>query len=1382
MPRASTTLDTWFSGKDLEAVFRTPGEYYLVDHWANKRLKITATPPEASPPPTASATSRTRSGEDGEASSLTGREDDVLDAKSPAQRTGSMLARAEPSTSSSSFSSSFSRSKKKKGKGKVVGRTSKIGAGPGTVPALVEEAPDASPAVPCVLPTAETSGDDLVNDGDENVDHQICGGGDNEHATAVTDAQAACRTEDSERQESPGRLLLPATAPAPAPAPSPSPTPTVASREGPDLSAGEREEFEHAGAVGRVTVSHKRGFEPTALEIGFASGRGALVICELDHQERVTREVVCRRTTVPLPVEGGIQSAAETDCGTPDPLRKLATVGGGKDASTFISARLGPGPLSVCCFLLGHVGEYRVAYREDAERGFTVVVKQSANALAGCEPTSASTAVLTSRADGEAAAGDWLRPMIQNDKKQGSLAAETINSSGDAQTQGCSEDSSTQRSDETSREEGGGGSDGGDGGRRDDVTSSSGESGPTTSSPAGANAVVASVSQPPQDHASRDSRSRGNAWCEDVAVGEPGDLHGGGSFVRQRSRGKKSKRWQKTNAKKKSAAKVERIETQAAAAAAAAAELEAVEAAAAIEAVRAHIAEQEQAADTLATKQLLANEVPKAMEATTDGSTPTAVREEEWTPLAISLALPGVAAPETEEAKAPANTEVIDEASLAQTSSTGNRTTNTVNVTPAASAPIVHEQSNTVIASPKLAPAPVNNRPLDGESPALAVEPTATNQRNDPKASKSNCHGSRPSSTSAPSVAQGAPSITRRRVGNSGKREFHQHQKPATTAAAITSPTVPSAAAAPSVVAKPSGRRASAVGASWTDTRSTAAATRARGSGKARGSSGAAPHPRSYLSPKGAPVPPASAEWGTRPATVVSRQPRASPLALTPLSKDLQAPVGCGGSAGATAVAAGDSHPASSSRSVTESGCEEAPEEGGLTAVESAGACSVDDVSPGAEADGLPRPHSQNPARARRTATSTQAKVSSSSSSLQATSENNLKGNEKNAAEVSGVPPPPPPPSRMNADDEKLEDQDVLVTEPTPACSRSDEAEPLNLSFGDFAPPVVDVVTGNPGGRSKQQQEEKPSAYDRSSDNGSARSSPVSETLKTSLCNTSTISPQANPATEEDGCCHIGVEGGVPPAIVAGNDRSDVSAEIRATELGTQPSGGERSGQSCDGPEWSYSSEGLHASASDEVEGGSTNCSSCTTSPRRGSSGDRGDSAVFSPSPPLSSSCADDNDNENHNENYPVVQSTTSTTPVVTATPLRWGNFSTKISYEERLRRSQELGDTIRRHPYQSSSKSGRRGGHYNSRGGGIGRPKPAAFPESSRLPTGGYAAPEAEDGCLPPASEYEKLESARMMKLYYDMINRLQKGGVDRELPNGHVPVIYDLTERNDE
>ena len=110
----------------------------------------------------------------------------------------------------------------------------------------------------------------------------------------------------------------------------------------------------------------------------------------------------------------------------------------------------------------------------------------------------------------------------------------------------------------------------------------------------------------------------------------------------------------------------------------------------------------------------------------------------------------------------------------------------------------------------------------------------------------------------------------------------------------------------------------------------------------------------------------------------------------------------------------------------------------------------------------------------------------------------------------------------------------------------------------------------------------------------------------------------------------------------------------------------------------------------------------------------------------------------------------------------RWGNCSTKISFEERKRRSQVL-------------KEVRLPASYNA--GATVKNQPTPFPEESRLPGGGFYIPEGPNDKLPPPSAYEVEVSAMMMKVYHDMMAKLKESGNDTPLPNGHTPKIYDLT-----
>ncbi|CAM9102239.1 unnamed protein product, partial [Laminaria digitata] len=109
-----------------------------------------------------------------------------------------------------------------------------------------------------------------------------------------------------------------------------------------DLSMDDFGWFRRFDAVHVVRVSHKKGFEPATLEMGFSPDLGALVICELDAKQRVTQEVLCRW----LP--GGARDAsgaAKGQGGVGAGTASRAVAAGNDveaDSQTELSTRLGP--------------------------------------------------------------------------------------------------------------------------------------------------------------------------------------------------------------------------------------------------------------------------------------------------------------------------------------------------------------------------------------------------------------------------------------------------------------------------------------------------------------------------------------------------------------------------------------------------------------------------------------------------------------------------------------------------------------------------------------------------------------------------------------------------------------------------------------------------------------------------------------------------------------------------------------------------------------------------------------------------------------------------------------------------------------------------------
>lgn len=157
--------------------------------------------------------------------------------------------------------------------------------------------------------------------------------------------------------------------------------------EGQRISGDEYDSFNARFAAAVVQVSHPKGFDLPKLQLGFAQGLGTLVVCELGARQRVTREVVCRyiasesmnRETTRHRSKGGKES---TPASTEERPRDIATKSRVEtDKDNTASVRLGPGTLSVCSFILGRFGSYRLSFRNDVSVGLTVVVCPPRNAI-----------------------------------------------------------------------------------------------------------------------------------------------------------------------------------------------------------------------------------------------------------------------------------------------------------------------------------------------------------------------------------------------------------------------------------------------------------------------------------------------------------------------------------------------------------------------------------------------------------------------------------------------------------------------------------------------------------------------------------------------------------------------------------------------------------------------------------------------------------------------------------------------------------------------------------------------------------------------------------------------------------------------------------------
>ena len=152
--------------------------------------------------------------------------------------------------------------------------------------------------------------------------------------------------------------------------------------DGERVSSDEYDGYGAFHAMGVARVSHSKGFEPLKLELGLAPTLGALVVYELGARQRVTREVVCRHIApeameskpeargVKVKNEGAtvVSTAGEASCGIDSDKHMEA------DGANMASARLGPGSLSVCSFILGRFGRYRLSFRHEVGASVTVLV------------------------------------------------------------------------------------------------------------------------------------------------------------------------------------------------------------------------------------------------------------------------------------------------------------------------------------------------------------------------------------------------------------------------------------------------------------------------------------------------------------------------------------------------------------------------------------------------------------------------------------------------------------------------------------------------------------------------------------------------------------------------------------------------------------------------------------------------------------------------------------------------------------------------------------------------------------------------------------------------------------------------------------------------
>lgn len=421
MPDPSKFKKSAPSGRALVAVFRKRGEYWLVDHLAGKRIKVTAVARETAPVAYVEPGQPTLSGKQDSASLSQG-----TDSAEATQRRGG-----------NSGGEVTSRSKKKnRGNDKS-----------SEAPSLVKEIDAKTVEDPAViLKLAEVVGStgvpELAHDADLSTSNTrgVVDGGNVKMTTATSTSTVADDLLEQARERALSPRLLP-------------PVRVMLER---DLSLDDFAWFTKFDAVHVVRVSYRKGFEPATLEMGLSPGLGALVVCELDMKLRVTREVFCRwRPDGAGDASGTTQELEEVDAGTAS-----RAVARGEDVETHspmeLATRLGPGCLKKCHFVLGRFGEYQVSFRDDIEMGLAVVVKPPKASVA----SPVSTSAFNTGAESEAGLGadsvnssSQVQPLEgQRSRRLRDQKPETVehNSSSEAAGEDGNPDSTEAPSDEDS--------------------------------------------------------------------------------------------------------------------------------------------------------------------------------------------------------------------------------------------------------------------------------------------------------------------------------------------------------------------------------------------------------------------------------------------------------------------------------------------------------------------------------------------------------------------------------------------------------------------------------------------------------------------------------------------------------------------------------------------------------------------------------------------------------------------------------------------------------------------------------------------------------------------------------------------------------------------
>lgn len=1462
MPDESRFKKTAPSGRALVAVFRMLGEYWLIDHLAGKRIKVTAVAREAAPPVAqAEPGLPTPSGKQGNTSLLRGADSSAEATQRRGGNNGSEVT---------------SRWKKKSRGNDVLSEVAALAKN-------IDATSGGNPAV--VLKSLEIAGSD---------------GGVSEAASGFDlfagDTPGMVDGGSSEVRRSTPTITVGADLPGQSLERAPSPTwlpPIRVMREG-DLSLDAFAWFSRFDAVHGVRVSHKKGFEPATLETALSPGLGALVICELDAKQRVTREVLCRWLGGGAGDASGAAKARGEDGGGAPSRAAAARNDVETDSQTELSTRLGPGSLKKCHFVLGRFGEYQLSYRHGGKRGLTVVVKPPN--VAKLMSTSASNTNPACdagvRADSVNSSGQVQPPESPRILRLRDQMPETAegNSSSEVAGEDGSPDSAEAPSDEDSAAMSG-------------STTGSAEVAPHERCPIDYPGLESTQAQ--QDVVAEDTSTAvaavggSGGFCWEDAMSDRDQNQG--DFVQQRSHVKRIKR-QKVKSERAEAAKN---------AAAAAALLEAAAATAEAAAAEAVVGKPTRVDEATGTANPAVPTGPSAKEA--------------------EAGVPTVTGPPTDKPtpeEPPAAKTSIWEVSLSETGS--QRATAVDKGASSVNSCLNQKPPNLPVVSAKArfeASAPPGAAVVDKEalsSPAgdfcrvepAAAKPVSVGRRKGRKQFDGGESADSPR-TSAPAepvvlAPTGAKKTQRKReLGERKNGGVHTSASARNSAGAKSTEPAQEYPFAKGTAATATGWGVAVSGASWSDgIGSTRSEVRTgvlpEGCNAARPSR-AAPRPYAHQSPAAPPRVP-HRRWDS-PRGAAFSQPHAPPQSAhgrgwnAPISGGSATPVTTSNWSGVSTTApvasSGDRSCSPScaegdGRGVIQKGGTGKGEDGHGTAALAAlpaevpvsagfaqtasGVPTIADSKDNARVANQPATYSHQGNVAGRATTSSEAPPvvggvgglpgAHSMAGDRATDVSHEEGGGYGRRSRPGAEPARTS-SRMSANSRP---SSFLSSPSEPALStgsnvpatgkqkskKKAKAERKAANAAAAAGAVVgetafsgepkpsaalEVSAGQPHAASTKTTTRPVKARKGDSQTGSSSRSGISFgdfvlPAKTAAGRAAGASALSTPGRRD-------VAGDRAPASTpgssgragAGHGRGGEGSGVEGKKVAAS-SGDAKFGQASrgrPGPARSETTGGWGASEAAPVPTPMTAGASAPPSGRgdrparpppyeqpagkeegsasegrtAGNAGRPKPVTERAPAPPsglgdrpartppykkpaekekpagkekpaekeeVSASEGGEVENPETSEGATLSSGVVVASPTAASSPKkasdppsekseqpRWGNCSTKVSFEERTRRSQaHRGARVPR-------------GHRRETRG---RPRPAAFPEASRLPDGGYSVPEGPDDRLPPPSAYEIEESARMMKIYDDMMERLNTTGFDEELPNGFKPKIFDLTD----